>query len=139
MYDWEVVSETYIEAVQLMRDEVPSFESFPFNIPAIREMELLEFHPKITFLVGENGSGKSTLLEAIAIRLGYGVEGGNEYWLLKNSFGSDWADDGFFKMKRITKCNLPPYQWWSDIVIKKQGIKNKSYREERVKTLRIDK
>jgi predicted ATPase len=42
----------------------------------IRALETLEFHPSVTFLVGENGSGKSTLLEAIAVACGFNAEGG---------------------------------------------------------------
>jgi hypothetical protein len=40
------------------------FNAFPYAIPAVREMNILEFHPDVTFFVGENGSGKSTILEA---------------------------------------------------------------------------
>ena len=40
---------------------------YPFSIPAIKNLEKLEFHSKVTFLVGENGAGKSTFLEAIAV------------------------------------------------------------------------
>jgi len=50
--------------------------SIPSTFPAVRHLHGLEFHPDVTFLVGENGSGKSTLLEAIAIALGFGAEGG---------------------------------------------------------------
>jgi predicted ATPase len=39
---------------------------FPFSVPIIRALDILEFGVRVTFLVGENGSGKSTLLEAIA-------------------------------------------------------------------------
>ena len=42
---------------------------FPFTVPAIRALmaqERLEFHPQVTFFIGENGAGKSTLMEAIA-------------------------------------------------------------------------
>jgi len=49
---------------------------FPFNVPAVRDLQQIEFHPDVTFFVGENGSGKSTILEAIALALGFGVEGG---------------------------------------------------------------
>jgi predicted ATPase len=49
---------------------------FPFNIPAVRDLQAIEFHADVTFFVGENGSGKSTILEAIALALGFGVEGG---------------------------------------------------------------
>ncbi|MEZ0295891.1 MAG: AAA family ATPase [Candidatus Methylacidiphilales bacterium] len=49
---------------------------YPFNIPAIRTLNRLEFHPAVTFLVGENGSGKSTLIEALAHKAGFHLEGG---------------------------------------------------------------
>jgi predicted ATPase len=52
------------------------FSVYPYNIPAVRDMGVIEFHPDVTFLVGENGTGKSTILEAIAIALGFGSEGG---------------------------------------------------------------
>lgn len=40
--------------------------SFPFSVPAIRSLPLLDVEVPVTLFVGENGSGKSTLLEAIA-------------------------------------------------------------------------
>lgn len=49
---------------------------YPFNIPSVREIGDIDFHPNVTFLVGENGSGKSTVLEAVAVALGFGSEGG---------------------------------------------------------------
>lgn len=39
---------------------------FPFVVPAIRELPLLDVEVPVTIFVGENGSGKSTLLEAMA-------------------------------------------------------------------------
>jgi predicted ATPase len=65
-----------IEA-RLARDAVPSPESYPFNLPALRTFDRLTFHPKVTFLVGENGAGKSTLLEALAVGIGLNAEGGS--------------------------------------------------------------
>jgi predicted ATPase len=67
----------YLLSVQLMRDRVESFGSYPYNLPAIRHLDRLTFHPAVTFLVGENGSGKSTLLEAIAVAWGFNAEGGS--------------------------------------------------------------
>jgi predicted ATPase len=49
---------------------------YPFSIPAVRALGVLEPHPDVTFFVGENGAGKSTILEAIAVALGMPAEGG---------------------------------------------------------------
>ena len=70
-------SKNYLISVALLRDGVPSFDEYPFNIPAIRHLGHLEFDQPVTFLVGENGSGKSTLLEAIAVAWGLNPEGGS--------------------------------------------------------------
>ncbi|MBB3120439.1 AAA family ATPase [Pseudoduganella violacea] len=51
-------------------------DAFPFTIPAVRELSAIDFHPDVTFFIGENGSGKSTLMEAIALALGFSMEGG---------------------------------------------------------------
>src|ERR1700754_1414451 len=52
-------------------------DAYPFNVPAVRTTEVLTFHPRVTFLVGENGSGKSTLIEALAMAWGFNAEGGS--------------------------------------------------------------
>lgn len=66
----------YLRAVQLLREQVPSFHAYPFDLPAVSALQELSFHPKVTYIVGENGMGKSTLLEAIAVALGFNPEGG---------------------------------------------------------------
>ena len=39
--------------------------------------------------------------------LGWGTEGGVDYWLCANSWTTDWGDKGFFKIKRGTNhCNI---------------------------------
>jgi len=50
---------------------------YPFNLPVVRYLDELTFHPKVTFLVGENGAGKSTLIEALAVAWGFNAEGGS--------------------------------------------------------------
>jgi len=64
--------------LELVRDKVSDWNAYPFSIPAVASLKKLEFHPSITFFVGENGSGKSTLIEAIAVRAGFNAEGGNK-------------------------------------------------------------
>lgn len=67
----------FVSEVRLKRDDVPSFECYPFSLDAVRDLNALELHPGVTFFVGENGSGKSTLLEAIAVKWGFNAEGGS--------------------------------------------------------------
>ena len=70
--------EPFISEVELRRDRVPSFDAYPFDLPAVRGLRRLRLHPAVTFFVGENGSGKSTLLEAIAVAAGFNAEGGSK-------------------------------------------------------------
>ncbi|MBI0576679.1 AAA family ATPase [Neobacillus cucumis] len=72
-----MINNQYLRCVQLNRSQVPSFKKYPFNLPSLRSLDELEFHPSVTFLIGENGMGKSTLLEAIALELGFNPEGGS--------------------------------------------------------------
>jgi predicted ATPase len=68
----------YVRSITLKREKVPSFERFPFSLPAVRQFSTLELDPSITIIVGENGSGKSTLLEAVAVAFGLNPEGGTK-------------------------------------------------------------
>jgi len=67
----------YLLHLELLRDRIADPERYPFNLPAVRALNVLPFHPQVTFLVGENGSGKSTLIEAIAVAAGLNAEGGS--------------------------------------------------------------
>jgi predicted ATPase len=68
----------FLHEVRLSRGDVPSFDAYPFTLPAVRGLDRLVLHPNVTFLVGENGTGKSTLVEAIAVAFGLNAEGGNK-------------------------------------------------------------
>jgi predicted ATPase len=73
-----LAAKPYLQTVCIRPDAEPDYASYPFNIPAVREMGTIEFHPDVTFFVGENGAGKSTVLEAIAMALGFSPEGGTQ-------------------------------------------------------------
>ena len=66
---------TLLRSVRL-KEGAPD-EGYPWDLPAVRFVEALVPHPKVTFLVGDNGTGKSTLVEAMAVVAGFNAEGGN--------------------------------------------------------------
>lgn len=71
-------AEHYLLRAELLWDQVKDRSAFPFSLPVVSRLKELEFHPKVTFMVGENGSGKSTLIEAIAVAWGFNAEGGTK-------------------------------------------------------------
>ena len=93
------ISSSFVIDMTLRREIVPDLDSYPFNLPAIRHLKVLTFHPAVTFIVGENGSGKSTLLEAIAVALGFNAEGGSRNF----NFGTRPSHSVLHEYIRIAK------------------------------------
>ena len=94
----------YLREISLKRDEIEDFGRYPFSIPAVFELDSLEFGSEVTFLVGENGSGKSTLLEAIAVALGFNPEGGTKNF----NFGTRDSHSVLNRYLRLVKSYLKP-------------------------------
>jgi predicted ATPase len=94
-----LISAQYLVRVALLRDEVDSFASYPFNLPVVRALDSVDLHPKVTFFVGENGSGKSTLLEAMAVGLGFNPEGGSRNF----RFGTRESHSRLHEHLRLTR------------------------------------
>lgn len=69
----------YLREISIDPKAEVDFTRYPFSIPAVRELGVLEPHPDVTFFVGENGAGKSTVLEAIAVAMGLPSEGGTRH------------------------------------------------------------
>ena len=67
-----LAAKPYLQRISIQPVPGTDLDGYPFDIPAVRGMGRMDFHPDVTFLVGENGAGKSTVLEAIALALGYG-------------------------------------------------------------------
>lgn len=99
----------YLIRASFRPDAAIDFGAYPFSIPAVRELGQIDFHPNVTFLVGENGTGKSTVLEALAVALGFGSEGGTRnvrfktaesvsplHEVLRLARGSPRPRDGYF-------------------------------------------
>lgn len=94
-----MVATQYVTRVSLQREKVESFDRYPFSLAAVRTLDALDLHPKLTFFIGENGSGKSTLLEAIAVSLGFNAEGGTKNF----RFGTRASHSVLHQYLRIAK------------------------------------
>ena len=73
-----IQAKPYLREVVLQRKTIADDSIYPFNSPALRRLDRIEFHADVTFIVGDNGTGKSTLIEAIAMKWGYSQKGGTK-------------------------------------------------------------
>jgi len=60
----------FITKIKIDSERFPTWQVYPFCVPAICQTSELTLRQPVVFFVGENGSGKSTLLEAITRKCG---------------------------------------------------------------------
>lgn len=78
-------SKLMISLVTLNKDEIDSYDKYPFNIPVVKNFNELKFKAPVTFFIGENGVGKSTFIEAIAVNLNLPKEGGTQNFMYETN------------------------------------------------------
>lgn len=93
----------YVRSVQIKSPETLDWASYPYNIPTVNDLEKIEFHPKVTFFVGDNGSGKSTILEALALALGFSEEGGTRNVVLNSASSASALHESLRVIKNFKK------------------------------------
>jgi predicted ATPase len=90
-----------LKKITLLRDRVQSWDTYPFCVPAVRNLAQLELRSRICFFAGENGTGKSTLLEAVAAHYGFGREGGTRNFR-NESTASNHSVDALMQALRLS-------------------------------------
>jgi len=48
-----------------------------------------------------------TTLDHAVLVIGYGTDAGTDYWLLKNSWGTTWGEEGYFRIIRDMTTSGP--------------------------------
>ncbi len=94
-----MIEKQYINHFEILGEKIADNNSYPFNIPALRNITKIDLHPNVTFIIGENGTGKSTLLEALAVQYGFNAEGGSKNF----SFSTQRTDSPLSACIRIGK------------------------------------
>jgi len=94
----------YLKSISLKDRDADLDKTYPFTIPAVRNLSKLDFESAVTLIVGENGSGKSTLLEAIAVALGFNPEGGTRNF----NFSTHDSHSSLYQYLRMSKSHVKP-------------------------------
>jgi len=94
----------FVSRIEVVPSRIDAANVYPFTIPAIRKLEILPLHPKVTYFVGENGSGKSTIVEAIAVAAGMNAEGGSQNF----NFATRRSESSLGRVLRVARPPARP-------------------------------
>ncbi|XP_076259754.1 procathepsin L-like [Rhynchophorus ferrugineus] len=72
--------------------------SVSINADFIQFYESGIFHLSLCYIFGLNHG---------VLAVGYGSENGTDYWVVKNSWGADWGENGYIRFKRgVNECGI---------------------------------
>ncbi|KAH9524482.1 hypothetical protein Btru_054690 [Bulinus truncatus] len=71
----------------------------PISVAIDADHDSFQFYKSGVYYEPECNNGPSDLDHAVLV-VGYGTEDGQDYWLIKNSWGTSWGEKGYFKLAR---------------------------------------
>jgi len=86
-----------VSGEQAMMQEI--YQRGPIACGIVANQELLDY--KSGIFDYEGGTGPADIDHDISV-VGFGVAGGIKFWTVRNSWGSAWGEDGFFRLIRGT-------------------------------------
>lgn len=80
----------------------------PIAVMIDTKNSLFRFYHRGIFSSPNCSTGKGDLS---ALAVGYGTEGKTNFWIVKNSFGQEWGENGYFRMARNGQnlCGIASY------------------------------
>ncbi|XP_062378402.1 procathepsin L-like [Sardina pilchardus] len=78
--------------------------------PVSVAVDAKNFHNYHSGVFYDSYCSSSQINHAVLV-VGYGTEGGRDYWLVKNSWGTSWGEGGYIKMSRNqgNQCGIASY------------------------------
>ena len=98
-----------LDKVKINSTLISNCNDYPFSLPIIKQLPEITFPTQVTFFVGENGTGKSTILEAIALKAGFGPEGGSKNISFKTSLENTYEGTALLAQALILSWRKKPH------------------------------
>jgi predicted ATPase len=48
------MNNNFIQSLEFKKDEIEDFNKYPFNLDIFKNLEKIDFHKNVTFILGEN-------------------------------------------------------------------------------------
>ncbi len=104
---YEIISQDEEEMKKILYEKGPLSASINSNLLMFYKSGI--YDPYLNFIC------KTGVNHAVVI-VGYGVENGVKYWIVKNSWGENWGEKGYFKIKRGEGlCGINYYTLYAEI------------------------
>jgi predicted ATPase len=91
----------FLKRITFSWDKAEQKDRYPYNIPSLARLGVLNTDHNVIYFIGENGTGKSTLLEALAFKCGFGNRGGGKYSIFEDP-------DNSLKLESIISLSWMP-------------------------------